>query len=712
MTLAQQFNKAMKLWFDLTGFDPDAKSFTLNSWDLRSMNEEIKQTLKLDPTLITSFFLLDAFSESYLKGRTVSIDALDQDPEDTLRYLTKVKEFRTLIRSPELAGIGIKFQQKMERALAHYGVPADVIAELVADKHRLAFLRRDSLRSMDTLQENQFLSGEYDPPERKPVYNPTVFSYWNMNSCIEHLCHMPSGISLNLIRDPDELHSFFCFTVRNGGNLIVLSDVPEYDHPLGRQMSRRPDRRFDDRVSKNWFPYELLSIEYDEDGKAYHDKYRETLEKGLVPHNPQHFTLKQINELEAPVIAWTLMMFDLLVERYWRQKPQPRGLSYTAEMIRLDDTNRLLGSAAKANLPVIGYQPLSLPPLTTEDIRTSKLDENAIGRSAATTDNTNFGSNQWMEDRYGDRVQDEVLNLLAGPDQRVRFITSGDETPGEGSFGSGKSLTVSGTIKSMEADDYEDYTRFSRRDDVAIYKLNAVDGTTFGTREQIDADRKFLARYNFAQAIQREADVEHEQRREEMREWVAEHYRQNLEELLRYATVDKFERLTTSRGFTTTGKEQRYSFAATNPVKLTHEQLNSYAFEFGRWGSPVLELPKRDNWSDPECYFTGFKAFWYTAIKPRNAHDLAYMCGVEVEELPDLLQNFGNRDDKPYTGNCILNRIDPLEWALRSPWTEEDFMFRIYLSKRARSRIVKEYQPPKQATTGKEEHVPSVIRWS
>jgi hypothetical protein len=277
-----------------------------------------------------------------------------------MRYLTKVKEFRALIKSPELAGIGIQFQQKMERALAHYNVPAEPSPSSSTDKHNLAFLRRDALRSMDSLRENQFLAGEYDPPERKPVYNPTVFSYWNMNSCIEHLCHMPSGISLNLIRDPDELHSYFCFTVRNGGNLIVLSDVPEYAHPLGRYMSRRPDRRYDERVSKNWFPYELLAIEYDEEGKAYHDKYRETKDKGLVPHNPQHFTLKQISELEPPVIAWTIMMFDLLVERYWKQKPQPLPLSYTAEMIRLDDTNRLLGSAASANLPVIGYQPLSL----------------------------------------------------------------------------------------------------------------------------------------------------------------------------------------------------------------------------------------------------------------------------------------------------------------------------------------------------------------
>jgi hypothetical protein len=224
-----------------------------------------------------------------------------------------------------------------------------------------------------------------------------------------------------------------------------------------------------------------------------------------------------------------------------------------------------------------------------------------------------------MEDRYGDRVQDEVLNLLGVLTSVSASSRPVTRRPARAASVLARAWSSAAAIKSMEAEDYEDYTRFSRGDDVAIYKLNAVDGRRSALVSRSTLIASSSPATTSLKAIQREADVEHEQRREEMREWVAEHYRQNLDELLRYATVDKFERLTVSRGFTTTGKEQRYSFAATNPVKLTNEQLNSYAFEFGRWGSPVLELPKRDNWSDPECYFTGFKAFWYTAIKPRNA---------------------------------------------------------------------------------------------
>lgn len=711
MSLGEQFNKAMALWFELTGFDPDAKSFTMGGWRIRDMNEEIKKAFKLDPTLVTSFFLLDAYSESYLKGRTVSMDELDTNPERTMEYLMKVKEFRALIKSPDLVAVGIQFQQQIERAMAHYNVPNGAVADLIANKHQLAFLRRDALRSMDQLRVNQFLAGEYDE-DVNPVYNPTVFSYWNMNSCIEHLCHMPSGISLNLIRDPDELHSYFCFTVRNGGNLIVLSDVPEYAHPLGRYMSRRPDRAYDNRVSKNWFPYELLAIEYDEDGKAYHDKYREAKDKGLVPHNPQHFTLKEISELEPPVIAWTIMMFDLLKDRYWKQKPQPLPLSYTAEMIRLDDTNRLLGSAASANLPVIGYQPLALAPLSIDDIKTDKLDKAAIGNSAATTDNENFGSKQWMEDRYGDKVANEVLNLLGAPDAKVHFITAGDETPGEGSFGSGKSLVLreDSIVKSMDAKDYENYTRFSRRDDVAIYRLNAVDGTTFGTRQQIDADRKFIARLNYVKGIQREFDAEWDAHKDELIAWVAERYKANFDELLRYATVDRFERKIVSRGFTSTGKEHRYTFAATSPYHYTRSMSDAHFYDFGRMTSAILNLPQPSNWDEPRCYFTDVRAYWFTAIKPRNSVDLAYLCGVEVSDLPDLLQHWHNRDDEPYTGNSILNRIDPLEWAIHPPWQRESFMVKIYLSKRARTRLMKELTPPEQTITGNEEYVPTVMR--
>lgn len=321
-----------------------------------------------------------------------------------------------------------------------------------------------------------------------------------------------------------------------------------------------------------------------------------------------------------------------------------------------------------------------------------------------------------MEDRYGDKVIDEVLNLVAGPDRRTRFLTSDDKPLKPGSFDSGKSLIVHGeTVQSMTADDLKSYQFWPSGRNVSIYKLQTVDATTFGTREEIDADRRFLARYNFAQAIQREADREYKDTQEAIRQWLSERITANLPELLRYAHCDKFYRVTTSRGFTTTGKALKYLFAATGMIHPTKKQRDDHdTITWGRYGAALVECPKTDrsNWAYPPCYLNDCRAFWYTAIKPRTADDLAYMCGVSVDELPEVLRNWRHRDEEPYVGNPILSRIDPLEWALTTPWEKEDFLVRIYLSKRGRSRVQKEYEPPEQVSSGDEQGVPMIVRWS
>jgi hypothetical protein len=105
------------------------------------------------------------------------------------------------------------------------------------------------------------------------------------------------------------------------------------------------------------------------------------------------------------------------------------------------------------------------------------------------------------------------------------------------------------------------------------------------------------------------------------------------------------------------------------------------------------------------------RAYWFTAIKPRNAVDLAYMCGVEVSDLPELLQHWHNRDDEPYTGNSILNRIDPLEWAIHPPWEKRELHGQ-NLPVQACPDPADQGTPAARADgiTGKEERVPTVMR--
>lgn len=699
MSRADAFNEAMTLWLDLAAIDPDSSYWSSRKAD----TEEIVELIKLDPSLVTSFFLLQALSDDYFENRKVSIDDLDTDPNRVMEYMMKVRQFREIIKSPELLAIGIEFEQTMVKALSHYGVPTDGIATLMESRYNLAYLRRDALTSMERLKVSQFLSGEYDPKDIQPVYNPTVFSYWNMNSCIEHLCGMPSGMSVNLIRDPDELHSYFCITVRNGGNLITLSDVPQYAHPLGRYMSRRPDRAFGKRAAQNWFPYDLLNIAYDEEGNPYHDVYRKSIETGLVPHQPSYFKLKEMKELDPAIAAWTIMVFDLIKEKYWKQQPAPLPLSYTAEMVRITDSNKLLGAAASANLPITGYQPINLPRLTIEDVKTPALDEAAIGRSAATTDNTSFGHNRWMEDRYGDKVAEEVLNLLSVGDRKL-FLTSDNAPIKADSFGNGKSLAIlEGGVQSLPPEELKSHRFFNR--DLATYNLHGLDATTFGTREQIDADRKFLARHNFAKAIQREADREYEARKEEVRAWVRERITTNINNLLPFTTVDEVYRTKTARGFVREGSLERYRFAETQPIKTREVSDDwrtrgkvSHKTDWDAFIETVAEFPRRsaENGWEFECYLNDCKAYWFTIIKPRSIEEIAFMCGVTVDELPDILKFWRHRNDEPYTGNSILNRIDPLEWALTTPWEKENFAVRIYLSKRARSKLQKELTAPSQ----------------
>jgi hypothetical protein len=67
------------------------------------------------------------------------------------------------------------------------------------------------------------------PTTVRPVFHAKVFQWWNINSLLQAATtQMPSGVSLNLIRDRDAFQSYFVFCIRNGANLFVLSDAPEY----------------------------------------------------------------------------------------------------------------------------------------------------------------------------------------------------------------------------------------------------------------------------------------------------------------------------------------------------------------------------------------------------------------------------------------------------------------------------------------------------
>lgn len=224
-------------------------------------------------------------------------------------------------------------------------------------------IRRDALKSFQELSVNQFTRGAQAETDRFSWLN-TVHQFWNINSLLDEAISARDGITLNLVRDPSDFYSYFAFTVKNGGNLFVLSDHPQHTHPMQRGMSRRPDREFDERAGRHWFPYQLLKFKYDEDAQTlYRDRSTDT---DLVPRQQRVQPVCQLQDLEAKQIIWIALMFELIADKYWQQGWQAKALSYTAEMIA--SPALLAEKATRAGMPVLQSQLLTLPELTVEEI--------------------------------------------------------------------------------------------------------------------------------------------------------------------------------------------------------------------------------------------------------------------------------------------------------------------------------------------------------
>lgn len=658
--------QALELWREITGIDPAATSMRLSDWHLRDTFKELQEAIDLDPTEVTANLLLTYFINTYLADRTVSLFDLINGRDQIEARLEKPRKLLAILNRPEVVDSREDFIAALRTALVGYeAAERKDVSELLGQPDDIAILRRDALRSIARLRVDQFLDGESESADFRPVYNRTVHQWWNINSMLAAATRMPSGVSLNLIRHPDAFQSYFCFTIRNGGNLFVLTDTPEYSHPLQGFMSRRPDRALSKRAARNWFPYDLLNLEYDEETKQLY--VMESQQRGLVAYQNAALPLKPVAELPAAELAWVSMMFDLIVEKFWRHGFKTPALSYTAEMLRSEAA--LIDAARTANLPVPAYQPVGLPALAKRNVSADACTEDEIGKKF-------HEPNRWMEERYGQRVPDSVLNLLGAPEQ----VFALEHATGEAS-------TVDGKFHSL--------TDWQKEDLLAgRMQLEKVDATSFGSRERIAADRLFIARANFATHINALAKEEFEARKDEVAAWYRARVNANAPELLRWCgNLELWVDDGVHSGFShhsgrvgaVRSKEIRPN-SIHSDAHLTRRILKRYDLATEEIPYPVGMVLGQSHWI-PLCYLNGTKASYAAIFHPGNAVELAMLAGCATEELPDVLQHWSLL--REYTGNSILNRVDPMLWRAHNPWVLLNLSVCIGFSKRGMAKISK-----------------------
>ncbi len=663
--------EALDLFQQLIGKQYDPSKF---DYEHGRVFESISEALELDHSEIIATMLLAHYTNDYLKNTSVSLGELLGDFRPTLGKLDLVRKLQGILSRADILEPMEAFKAAMAAGLKHYGVSdRDDIHELIDNPVHLAMFRRDALKSMKNLRVDQFFSGEVEPAEVKPVYFQDVFQWWNVNSMLAAAVNMPSGVSLNLIRDPNKFHSYFCFVIRNGGNLYVLTDAPEWVHPMQSQMSRRPDRHLDKRIARNWFPYSLLDIAYDgESGDLY---FKQIATTELALYQPDVIKLKSIAAIEPGEIIWTVMMFDLIVERFWKKKEQLAELSYTGEMIRVEDN--LLERATSANLPVRDYKPISVQSLTVNDVLSENISENDG------TGQVGFGVNVWMEERYKHLVDESSLNAMANPGRELKLRD--------------------GKIEMVEPSRFRG--SWGSKNEVSIHHL---DLTMFGSKERILQDRKFVARYNFAKQVNDAAAKEYEATRADVARWFQQRIESRRSFLVNLCGLrplwleqempDKSFNSKLASCVTWVNREQSTSGEPGKLYPELPETLRSLtSLKRKKAGKSLLDwdvftLEDPINTTNPKCILTGATATYVVSFDPMVSQDLAFLAGVAHEELPAVLQNWNLY--RLYVGNNILDRIDPMEWAVENPWQKEKFRINVPLSKRGIAQLRKEAKMP------------------
>jgi len=623
--LHQIVNEALMQWVKVQGVDPvpDKNGNIDGPYGVIENYKILREAQELDTTGLTACMVLRAMVEEQLHDQKFTLHDLLNKPLEVEKSLKPLRDLVGTLE-PEWVEEEIeKYIKHIKYAVSYYKVDSEKWKKVFDDKMSLAWIRRDALKSFKEMRAHQFTFGNHD--DVQPKYNEHICQFWNINSLLTIIGNSPvSGVTLCVVRDsavPE--FSYFVFAIRNGGNLILFTDKTVTEHPLQKFMSRRPGRDLEERMFKHHFPYQLIGAE--ETSDADHAQIHGT--PGLVKYQAQADIIGQFNKMEPDQVLWAILILDKIKEEYWLKKKCLPNPSFTGEMIRQPQI--LL---EKLQLPVVRTEVLEMPHLTVKDISKDKLIQEGQWDTAWRGRNPT-GCNQWMEERYGHLISEEFLNLL--DDGKPKMLPSSEH----------------------ETSSLDEFSPRLRE-----YTLTAYDPTEFGTKEEILKDYKWHARHNQAVAVNKAAQEEFELKKDEVFSWFKSHIQANVETLK--AAIGKGE-------FITEGQFEKSTFDFTKPG--LKNILNVFTNTKGRHYCPRWRLREmvvfgemgRDNHF---CFVSNLRAAVFAEFVPRTPQAIADLCACKLEDLPIFLQHKYDKD--PYTGNHILDRIDPMEWIVRNPWKE------------------------------------------
>lgn len=644
LTVKSSLDLAIKGWEELTGraFDDISGCDFAGRFSVRRANEDMGKIAKQDDSGIAVGLMLEGyvndvgnildytFSDVFNNSKKLQSDLLG---------FTKAKLFLT---ETPLGDAISAYRQTCINAIKFYKPDSDISQELIDNAiHHMINAKKTYKR----YPKYQVSSDALESNNTTLKLQEQIYIFESISDLVDQSSLLPNGLSLSLIRTTRPTDSFFCITVKSGGNIHLLTDKPFYSEFEKDAMAARNQRynvmRFDD----SYLPYYFINMTISDNDRVIEmsdSKDITVTEDGLR-------VLGHFKDLSQQSILWFTFLFEEIKNDFFA------GVTPSFPKIGFINQNtlehKLLGATSDGkHLPSTYVSNGVIKQKTAAELDRANL-LNGFGEGVG---GKLMSKNGWMEEKYNHLIDESVLYI---PESL------------------GDALLIENKSTGLVSMASEITTEVEREFDVSLKRLPS---TLLGSPEKVQAEADQIARYNKALIIEKLMMDDYKARKSEVKTWIAKQIKRNLPTL-----VDRLVSLDHEYFFIAhKADEYRAEGAEPNDYSRMLRQIHvakarvSYDFRSER-----TELQKvlgiRDTKNNPKCAMTKCRYPAYAFyLNVDCIYDLEILTGLSRDQFPVELQNWRSRSD--LVADRRSAAYDPIE-ALANPWWQMEFHFSINL---------------------------------
>jgi len=510
-----------------------------------------------------------------------------------------------------------------------------------------------SLNTFNSLKKVQASTGLNS--DEQPVFSKLVFMFNNTRDLKEKMNQLPNGMALCIIRNTNPADSIFVIAVKRGQNLFLLSDQPNYPHPLkAGAMASRNNRYNAERMEGSLLPYEMLNLVWSDGARRVEES---SISTAMIKADEKLKVVGSIDQMRIDTILWFGLTCDLCIERYFKNKT-------TEPMLGIVDNvqikaNFLTYGSAKTDLVVVNES-------NTLVVKTSKeLDRKEFEKSFPTV-KKRFHLNGWMQKKYADQVDS---NLLYAPQVQA------DE----------KHLLGVKEMKGTEI-----ITMYDSYNAKKHISLRSVDNKTLATVDEFQGNNDFIARVNQSKMIEQLALRDFKDNKDKILKWFSKAAVKNIPNLIDDLTSLNHERFDISkivRSSEGCGLIPRSIFRMIHLAEAPQHSRFIWSKDTKNKPSVFLEALKLYSKREgrTSCYFDKELDIEQDDAELRlylnisNAYDISIVTGIPVDKLPLELQTYGLTEGNLHS--YMDSFVDPLD-TIQNPWDNLKLRFSLPVSKK------------------------------